>query len=176
MELLGYNFPSIEGEIKNYYYDTIYAHLTAGVVGRESEQNMLLIGELTVDAFKYFEEEKYNTFFSEMIIPQSINSNCIGFVEKSKEVTETLEKIGFEDIEGKYTKNGEIIGIIISSKDEISSIRAKKELGLDDSLKLLTASIVTAFVLHEGYRTKFEPSVVAGLYYHTEESLKELYG
>jgi len=175
MELLGYNFPSIDGAVKEQYYDMIYATLTAGVIGRESAQNMLLIGELTVDAFEYFEEEKYNTFFSKMIIPQSINQQCVGIVEKSNEVTTTLEKVGFEDIEGEYTENDEIIGIIISSKDEIASIRAKNELGLNDSLKLLTASFVTAFVLHEINKTKFEPKVVAGLYYHTEEVLKELY-
>ena len=175
MELLGYDFPSITETVKEQYYDVIYATLRAGVVGRESKQNMLLIGEQTVNAFKYLEDEKYNTFFATIHAFQSANPNCIGFIEKSEKVANTLLEIGFEDIEGKSTKNDEIIGIIIFSEEEIGSIRAKKELGLDDSLKLLSACFTTIFVLCEIHKVPLELELIVFLYYFTEDTLKELY-
>ena len=174
MELLGYDFPSITETVKERFYDVIYAILRAGVVGRESKQNMLLIGEQTVNAFNYLEDE-YNTFFGTMHAFSSANPNCIGFIEKSEKVANTLLEIGFEDIEGKSTKNDEIIGIILFSEEEIGSIRAKKELGLDDSLKLLSACFTTIFVLCEIRKVPLELELIVFLYYFTEDTLKELY-
>lgn len=174
MKVLDYEFPSIDKNTQH-YYESILASLQAGVVGRDSEQNMLLIGENTVNACKHFEDEKYKTFFGTMMFIQSVNPNCVGFLEKSDAVIEALIKSGCEDIEGKNTENNEIIGLIIWSDEKAGTIRAKKELSLDDSLKLLTASFVTAFVLHEIHKTAFAPEVVVGLYYETEKTLKELY-
>ena len=174
MEVLGYNFISID-ENTQQYYDNILAMLRAGVVGRDSKQNMLLIGEKTVNACEYFEDEKYETFFGSINFIPSKNPKCVGFLEKTEPVISALKKTGLRDIEGTHTENNEIIGLIIFSEEEAGTIRAKKELSLDDSLKLLTASFVTAFVLHEIHQTTFEPKVVVGLYYHTEKCLKELY-
>ena len=174
MEVLGYEFPSIDENTKE-YYNSILAMLQAGVVGRKSKQNILLIGELTVNSCKYLGEEKYNTFFGTMNFIQSVNPNCVGFLEKSDATLSALSKAGFTDIEGEYTENNEIIGLIIFSEEKAGTIRAKKELSLEDSLKLLTASFVTAFVLHEINKTVFSPEVVIGLYYYPEETLKELY-
>ena len=175
MEVLNYDFISINEDTQQ-YYDGILAILRAGVVGRESKQNMLLIGEKTVKACEYFEDEKYETFFGTMNCIPSVNPCCVGFLEKTEPVISAMEKSGFKDIEGKYTENNEIIGLIIFSEEKAGTIRAKKELSLEDSLKLLTASFVTAFVLHEIHKTPFAPEVVVALYYYTEETLNELYG
>jgi hypothetical protein len=174
MKILNHDFKSIDENTKE-YYDLILATLRAGVIGRNSEQNMLLIGERTVDACRYFEDEKYHTFFSTLNFVHSKNPQCVGIIEKSEEVKSALLKSGFKDIEGEYNDNNEIIGLIIFSEEKAGTIRAKKELSLDDSLKLLTASFVTAFVLHEIHQTVFSPEVVVALYYYTESALKEVY-
>lgn len=172
MELQGHNFQLIDKDIKEQYYDPTLAMLRAEVVGRESEPNMALLGNNTVNTFRIFEDEKYNTFFAEMHVLNKLG-NCYGFIEKSDAVKSKFVDNSLKEWESSESELGEIIAMIFK-EDYKGVIRAKQELGVDKSLELLSACMVTSLLWSGVCDTSFNTELVCGLYYETDEFLEQI--
>ena len=170
MEIQGYEFPLLDSEETRQYYDTSYQMLTAGVIGRKSKQNMALLGNETVSVFSYFEDEKYNTFYSQMMLLNHLGT-CWGFVEKSDEVKSKFVDKSLNEWDISEDELGEIIAIIIK-KDNPQVIRVKEELTLDESLKLLSACMATGLLWSSVCDNKLNTDLICGLYYETGEFLE----
>lgn len=172
MELQGHDFQLINKDIKEQYYDPTLAFLRAGVIGRECEQHMALLGNVTVNSLKFLEDEKYNTSFREMFIMNHLG-NCYGFIEKSDDLKSLFVDKSLNEWDKSEKELGEIIGMIIR-EDYKGVIRVKEDLGLKKSLELLSACMVTSLLWSGVCDSSFNTDLVVGLYYHTDEFLEQI--
>ena len=169
MKLRDYDFKLINRKWKDYYYDTIYETLTSTVAGRKSEPNILLIGNNTVESLKFFSDESLMTFFGEIFIGNQLG-NCIGFIEKSSNFKSYFIDKNLNDWDSSERTKGEIIGLSFSD-DKNFFIRKKEELSLNESLKLLSASITTSIIFSSYLLDELSKELSIGLYYDTEKYL-----
>ena len=173
MEVMGYDFKLLDSENTKDYYDFTYMWLTAGVIGRESEQNMALIGQPAVQLFSQFEDEKYDTSFSTMHIVNHLGG-CIGFIERSDAVKKAFKNLSEDEWYHQHdSDDGEVIGLFVKD-GSLACIRVKPGESLDDCLKLLSACIATSIVWSHVYDDELNVDLVNWLYYMTDEALEDI--